>query len=251
MALKRKPFQGVINIIRFNSHFYIVAAAILVVLMLLKNQSPPLIQNWIVIGASILLFVIVASLLVSFYIYDCSDLYELKWLEHSDKNKILTINAGFDETSAIIQSKFPNAHLLVCDFYDPNKHREISIKRARQIYSPLPGTISVTTSLLPFADNSFDASIAILSAHEIRDTNERVLFFKELNRITSPTGQIFVTEHLRDINNFLAYTIGFFHFHARKSWMQTFSRANLTITSEIKTTPFITTFILVNNGTTS
>ncbi len=37
-------------------------------------------------------------------------------------------------------------------------------------------------------------------------------FFNELNRVLKPNGQIVVTEHLRDLNNFLAYNIGFFHF---------------------------------------
>lgn len=120
--------------------------------------------------------------------------------------------------------------MTICDFYHPDRHTEISIKRARQVYPPNPETISVNTDKLSFSENTFDKSFAILSAHEIRNQNERVQFFKELNRVTN--GQIFVTEHLRDFNNFIAYTVGVFHFHSRQSWLQTFIQADLTVTQE-------------------
>lgn len=90
----------------------------------------------------------------------------------------------------------------------------------------------------------------ILSAHEIRNEIERIELFKELNRVIKLNGQIYVTEHLRDFPNFLAYNIGFFHFHTKSSWLKTFNDANLKIRQEIKLTPFISTFILYKNGNT-
>ena len=87
--------------------------------------------------------------------------------------------------------------------------------------------------------------------NEIRQEAERTVFFKELHRILNPQGQIIVTEHLRDLPNFLAYTIGFFHFIAKHSWFKTFENAQLTLQQELKITPFISTFILDTNGTAS
>jgi ubiquinone/menaquinone biosynthesis C-methylase UbiE len=98
---------------------------------------------------------------------------------------------------------------------------------------------------------SFYKIFAILSAHEIRNDEERNSFFKELRRALTATGQIIVTEHLRDTANLLAYNIGFFHFHSKKTWLNTFHSAGLSVASEIKITPFITTFILDKNGTAS
>lgn len=244
----RKPLQGVFNIIRFNWHFYLMALIVLLVFFLIKNQFPKPIQMILTVGIVISFFALLISLTVSFYIYDLSDLYRLKWIENTDNKKILNINAGFDETSEIIFSKFPRTELTICDFYDPAKHTEISIKRARKLFPPKPGTISVTTDQLPFPENSFDQSFAILSVHEIRDDNERIRFFRELNRVTKD--RIFVTEHLRDFNNFMAYTIGAFHFHSPKTWLKTFEEAGLTIKRKIKTTPFVTTFVLEKNGNT-
>lgn len=248
MELKRKPIQGVSNIIRFNWHFYLMAFVVFVVLFLLKNQFSEQVQTLLNVGIAIAILTLTISLLVSFYVYDLSDLYQLKWIKNANNKKLLNINAGFDETTEIIINKFPQTDLTICDFYNPDKHTEVSIKQARQAYPPNPKTISVKTDNLPFSENSFDESFAILSAHEIRNEKERVQFFKELNRITK--GQIFVTEHLRDFNNFMAYTIGFFHFHSRKSWLHTFKQAELTIIREIKITPFITTFVLEQNGNT-
>jgi len=76
-------------------------------------------------------------------------------------------------------------------------------------------------------------------------------FFKEIKRILRPDGKIFVTEHLRDLPNFLAYSIGFFHFHSKKSWLRTFTDAELHVQKQIKQTPFITTFILQKYGASS
>lgn len=250
MELKRKPFQGVYNIIRFNWHFYVLAFLVLLILILTKSLFPPSVQNLIIIGTTVAILTIVISLLVSLYIYDLSDLYQLKWIDNSDNGSIININAGFDETSEIIQKMYPNVELTICDFYNPVNHTEISIKRARQAYPQNPKIISVQTNHLPFANNTFDKSLLILSAHEIRDKTERALFFQEINRITKSSGQILVTEHLRDFNNFLAYTIGFFHFHSRKTWLQTFKKAGLTVTKEIKITPFITAFKLNKDGNT-
>jgi ubiquinone/menaquinone biosynthesis C-methylase UbiE len=248
MELKRKPIQGVSNIIRFNWHFYLMAFVVFVALFLLKNQFSEQVQTLLNVGIAIAILTLTISLLISFYVYDLSDLYQLKWIENANDKKLLNINAGFDETSEIIIKKFPQTDLTICDFYNPDEHTEVSIKRARKAYPPNPKTVPVATDKLPFSENTFDKSFTILSAHEIRNKNERVQFFKELNRVTKE--QVFVTEHLRDFNNFMAYTIGFFHFHSRQSWLQTFNQADLTITREIKTTSFITTFVLEKNGNT-
>ena len=250
MEIKRKPFQGVFNIIRFNWHFYLASGLILGLILLFWEHLPDVLQPlafWFTILAII---TITLSLLISFYIYDLSGLYELKWVPKSENKNILNISAGFDETSELIRNKFPNGRLTISDFYDPKKHTEVSIKRARLAYPPNENTIQVSTTSLPFSNDSFDSVLAILSAHEIRDEKERINFFKELERVTIPKHQIFVTEHLRDFNNFIAYTIGFFHFHSKSTWLRTFKEANLKVIGEVKSTPFITTFILESNGNT-
>ncbi|GAA3521338.1 hypothetical protein GCM10022393_39610 [Aquimarina addita] len=250
----RKPFQGVLNIIRFNWHFYIIAIGIVSVLILIATNSNVLISSTLYVVCTAILVTLFISLVVSWYVYDVSDLYRFDWIENMDTQnpqKIVNINAGLDESSAFLKHKFKQADCTVLDFYDPLKHTEVSIKRARKAYPPYAGTKSIKTTTLPLADNSIDKVFAILSAHEIRNEEERILFFKELNRILKPDGQLVMMEHLRDITNFMAYTIGFLHFHSKSTWMRTFSSANFRVSNEIKITPFISTFILEKNGTTS
>lgn len=244
METTRKPGQGVLNIVRFNWHFYVIAGVILLVTAGLKDYLPAPLRPWALAGLLLAGLTMTVSLMVSWYVYDRSDLYQLRWLAGFQPRSILNINAGFDETSAIIRAKFPKSTLTIADFYNPDQHTEISIKRARRAYPPPSETISVSTQHLPFPDGAFEGVLAILSAHEIREEQERICFFRELRRVTSPDGQIFVTEHLRDWPNFAAYTIGFLHFHSEPTWRRTFAQAGLLVQKTIKNTPFITTFIL-------
>ncbi len=250
----RKPFQGIGNIVRFNWHFYLMSIGFVVLILVLNNY----LNEKYSIYTSIFCFLIVAttliSLLVSYYVYDGSELYKLTWLDEimlTKTDKIVNINAGFDETSILLKDKFPKAELIVFDFYDPKKHTEISIKRARKAYPPYPETQSIITSNIPLSDKGIDTLFVTLSAHEIRNDEERIVFFKELRRVLKQSGQIIVTEHLRDLPNFLAYNIGFFHFYSKSLWMTTFKKSDLEIAQEIKITPFISTFILKKNGAAS
>jgi len=249
----RKPYQGVWNIVRFNWHFYALSACSIVFILLIKRYFNSLntIADILVLLIGWTVFI---SLAVSFYIYDFSDLYKLSWLDKLERKEneiILNVNAGFDETSYLLQKKFGAAELHVADFYDLSKHTEISIRRARKAYPVFPNTQQVSTSHLPMQDGSADKVFAILSAHEIRNAAERIVFFKELHRILKPSGKIIVTEHIRDTCNFLAYNVGFFHFHSKSDWLNTFRSAELKVLKQMKITPFITTFILEKNGTAS
>lgn len=251
METMRKPFQGVVNIVRFNWHFYALTCGFLFILLFAANYCEKPYTNFIYLLSALAVSSMVISLLISFYVYDLSGLYRLNWIEQNGKESIVVnINAGFDETSYLLQNKFNQAKLIALDFYNVEKHTEVSIKRARMAYPPYPNTRQIITSNIKFADNSADKIIVILSAHEIRNADERSVFFKELNRILKPDGQIYVTEHLRDFSNFLAYTIGFFHFYSKATWLKTYQDADLKVAREIKLTPFISTFILNKNGNT-
>jgi Methylase involved in ubiquinone/menaquinone biosynthesis len=249
----RKPFQGLGNIVRFNWHFYVISMLIIAGMLIVRSYiiTFPIFLNLLLF---IIITQIVVSLSISTYIYDFSDLYKFKWLnvlEIKGREKILNINAGFDESSQLLKSKFVKSDLIVADFYDPLKHSEVSIKRAREAYPSSNNTIKVDTKALPFPDNSIDIVFVIFSAHEIRNTEERTAFFKELKRVLKPSGEIIITEHLRDLSNFIAYNIGFLHFYSKSSWLNIFHSSGLKVSKQIKTTPFITTFILEKNGAAS
>ena len=250
----RKPLQGLRNVVRFNWPYYAAAATALLVLGLLAGFSTGVVR-WISVGLIIVsVSVLSISLIVTVYVYDLTGFYKLEWLDDisvPDGARIVNINAGFDETSELISRRFPNAELIVCDFYDSQRHTEPSIARARKAYPPFEGTRPITASSLPFATGSVDAAFAIMSAHEIRDASEREALFAELHRSMDDDGKLVVVEHVRDAANVFAYTFGAWHFHSRPEWLQNFQNAGFAVTKEKKMTPFVSAFFLNKNGASS
>lgn len=247
----RQAYQGVMNIVRFNWHFYLLALVGVGIGLVVAHWLG---GGWWVLGlliAGIVLLTTVVSLVVSWFIYDASGLYTLNWLDtYPAAQKIINIHAGFDETSTLLAARYPQAELRVMDFYDPKLHTEVSIQRARRAYPPYPGTEVVETGALPLVPASVDLIFVLLSAHEIREEKERIHFFQQLKKALKVGGEVVVTEHLRDRANFLAYTFGFLHFYSRASWLNTFRAAGFDAFREQKTTAFLSTFTLVNDGTT-
>ncbi|MFX1704040.1 methyltransferase domain-containing protein [Chitinophaga sp. CC14] len=246
--INRTPFQGIINIIRFNWHFYLLSLLALAAGLLFTQYMMVRLLLW---GATA---AILLSLVISWYIYDRSSLYSLQWLDEitlRTHRRIVNIHAGFDETSRLLAHKFPEAGLQVFDFYNREMHTEVSIERARKRYASYAGTKTISTAAVPLEPASVDVVFLLLAAHEIRDPVERTIFFKELRRCLAADGRIVVLEHLRDTPNFIAYTIGFLHFFSGANWRRTFEGAQLTLEKEKKITPFLSAFILQKNGIAS
>jgi len=154
--IARKSLQGVTNIIRFNWHYYVIAFILITIVLLTSKFLSRSLETTVIIILLFSIAGIIISLVVSWYIYDHSDLYSLKWLDNLDiglNNRLVNINAGFDETSSTLIQKYPGCNLLVFDFYDPVKHTEISIERARKAYPAFPGTKTISTSEFQLQEN--------------------------------------------------------------------------------------------------
>lgn len=246
-AALRGPCQGVFNIIRFNWHFYVVAGISVLLAIIASLYLEKVLSSVAMILASGILVSTGISLLVSYYVYDRSHLYDFTWMGHLDAAHatcVMNVHAGFDETSCIIKEKLPSAELKVFDFYNPAKHTEVSIERARKAYPPFADTVKVSTSTLPVGDKSIDMSFNIFALHEVRNDEERILFLTEQVRCIRDNGRIIVVEHLRDVANFLAYNIGFFHFLSARTWNESFLRSGLRLDHSFRVTPFVHVFIL-------
>ena len=243
---KRRKFQGVLNILSFNRHFYIAGLIILAAIMashLLINW--PDILFWFIIVA--FLYGFMMPLIVSAYVYDFSGYYTLQWLKNQVSGDerielIVNINAGFDETSFIIKNMFPHSDLKVFDFYNPRQHTEPAITRARKVSLVYPNTQQIPSDLVPLKDQTADIVFLLSAAHEIRSNEEKVQFLKECHRICKPGGKVIMVEHLRDFPNFLAFSVGFWHFFSRSVWKNSFKRAGFSSFQETKFTPFMSIF---------
>lgn len=249
----RGRFQGVQNVVRFNWHFYALAAVAVAALVAVAGLTGGTVARLAGVAALGAAATTLVSLAVTWAVYDRSPLYGFGWLgtaRPAPGGTLVNVHAGFDETSVRLAEAFAPETLHVLDFYDPAAHTEVSIERARRAYPPFPGTRHVQTGRLPLPDHSADAVFAVLAAHEIRDPAERVVFFKEVARVLRPSGTAVVTEHLRDVPNFLAYTVGAFHFLPRSAWLETFRGAGLDLAAEVRVTPFVTSFLLTPHGRT-
>ena len=246
MEVKRKKFQGVLNILSFNRHFYIAGFGVLALLLASRLfVTWPDAVFWLVIAA--FLYGFLMPLIVSAYVYDFSGYYDFHWLNdrigNEDGVKRLTnINAGFDDTSFIIKKKFPASDLQVFDFYNAGQHTEPAIKRARKVSLVYPDTRQISTGSIPVEGGTVDVVFLLSAAHEIRSHAEKVRFLKECLRICKPAGQVIMVEHLRDFPNFLAFTVGFTHFFSRAAWKKAFEQAGFSVMQESKFTPFMSVF---------
>lgn len=246
MEIERRKFQGVLNILSFNRHFYVVGLLVLSCVILSKyilNWSETLL--WIIIA--LFSYGLIIPLIVSAYVYDFSKYYQFKWLDKIIKpttkiNTIVNINAGFDETSFLIKDKYPEASLKVFDFYNEQEHTEAAIVRARKVSLEYPNTKVIDSKNIPLDDNSVEVVFLLSAAHEIRKEEEKVLFLKECHRICKPDGKVIMVEHLRDFSNFMAFSIGFTHFFSKNTWNKVFKESGFRTISETKFTPFMSVF---------
>lgn len=244
MVPTRRKFQGVLNILSFNRHFYVFGLLALAALLgsrLFLNWSEA--AFWVVVAAFI--YGLIMPLVVSAYVYDFSGYYDLHWLDpvlDPDPKLIVNINAGFDETSFLIKNKFPQADLRVFDFYNEEQHTEVAIRRARKVSLIYPNTQQISSASIPLPDHSADMVFLLSAAHEIRSNEEKALFLKECHRICKPEGKVIMVEHLRDVPNFLAFSVGFTHFFSRSTWKNAFGLAGFSSFKENKFTPFMSVF---------
>lgn len=241
MVKVRQKFQGVGNIVRFNWHFFLLAFLVVLGLGIVYFFVSGGLKILVLMGILGVIVFTVVPLVVSWYVYDGSDLYDMKWLDKLEifsPEKVVNIHAGFDEISLFLSSKFPEAELAAFDFYNPKKHTEVSIKRARALYPAYKDTISISTETIPLLDNTTDLIIGFLAFHEIRKDKEKQQFFSEIKRVLKSNGLVIIVEHLRDFPNFLAYNLGAFHFFESKVWQDSFQKSGFKIVKKNKTYSF-------------
>lgn len=246
MEIERRKFQGVLNILSFNRHFYVAGLSILSLIIASKYlfQWPDLWHEIVIVA---FLYGLIMPLIISAYVYDFSGYYHFKWLEKlsskdAGNTQIVNINAGFDETSFSIKHHFPQSDLKVFDFYDAERHTEPAIVRARKVSTVYPNTQQIKTNRIPLKDKSVDIIFLLSAAHEIRSHEEKILFLSECHRVCKPDGNVVLVEHLRDVPNFFAFSIGFTHFFSKKTWENAFKSAGFQSFEESKFTPFMSIF---------
>jgi hypothetical protein len=246
----RGKWQGMISIARFNWPYYATAFVVLIaslaLVFLLPGHRMKLVCSIISAAAAYFLFV---SLGVSHFIYDRSDLYRWGWLDRalsgSKMNQAVFCHSGFDEASAQLRQNSDVAQWQILDHFDANQMTEASIRRARAIFPPTPGTRSSRYDAWPVAAQSTDVVFGLLAIHELRSVAERTAWFAEAKRCLRKDGRVVLVEHVRDMANFLAFGPGFVHFHSPASWRRCWEIIGFRSVDEFRVTPFVRIFVLM------
>jgi hypothetical protein len=236
-------------VVSFNRHFFafaLLSCAVGIALIALVDN--PLVRALLGLGVAVASYFMVASVIASYFVYDASDLYKLEWWParclHEPPADGIVVHAGFDPASSQIQAKFPYMRLRILDFFDAGKTTEASIQRAHRLAPPSAAEERIPAETWPVQTASQDVIFALSAAHELRKTEERVAFFREARRVIKNSGKIIVIEQLRDCWNFACFGVAAFHFLSRRTWMQSFAGASLTLKDEFAITPFMRAFVL-------
>jgi hypothetical protein len=121
---------------------------------------------------------------------------------------------------------------------------EASIRRARNLFPPTPGTIAANYDHWPLADGTQNVVFGLLAIHELRTVPERAAWFREAGRCLAANGSIVLVEHVRDLANFAAFGPGFLHFHSVASWRNSWEAAGLIQRDQFRITPVVRVFVL-------
>ncbi len=246
----RGKWQGMINIARFNRPFYVAAIAVVIASLagVFLLPGPGLKQVCCIVLAAAAYFLF-GSLGVSHLIYDRSDLYRWGWLDRalkgSNMRQAIFCHCGFDEASAELRQRFRAVRWQVLDHFDANQMTEASIRRARAVFPPAPGTLPSRYDAWPVAAESTDVVFGLLAIHELRSETERSAWFAESRRCLCQGGRLVLVEHVRDAANFLAFGPGFLHFHSPASWRRCWESAGFRSIDEFRLTPFVRVFVLI------
>ena len=257
-------FDGMLRIVRFNWPSYLVSLVTCAVLSALRRRFSHIrAVRWpATLGIAMSGYWSVASLLVSHYVYDLSELTDWQvWLPGlltRPPQRALNVHVGRDEVGPSLRDVLGGIETTSIDVYDPAAMRSGSIRRARvdadqrharqdgnqHQKAPMGDVQRVDWHALPFADSSYNVELVMFAAHELRDRTARRELFRELRRVLSADGQIVLVEHARDLANLLAFGPGVLHFFPLQEWRSVALDAGLRVTTERKLTPFVTAMVL-------
>jgi SAM-dependent methyltransferase len=232
--------SGVGRVVAFNWPRY--AIGLVVVAVALAVPAPDPLRYPVRFGAWLAAGWIVASLVVTWWVYDRTALYDWAWvtgLLAGPPGHYAVVSAGLDEISPTLRRLFPSSEATLLDLYDPRLTREGSIRRARALVPPPAEARAARPDLLPLPDASIDAVFLVFAAHELRAAGQRQALFAEIARTLRPGGRLLLVEHCRDAANIAAYGPGAWHFYPRTQWLRLARGAGLTPTADQTMTPLV------------
>jgi SAM-dependent methyltransferase len=240
--------HGLRQIVRFNWPFYAAVAALVIpgVLGIPRLPGGATVHTLLYAALALAAFWTMSSLVVSWLVYDRSRLMSGDWIREAlgyRPQEWVNIHTGFDETTLMLRARLGRSHGRVLDIFDAREMPEASRGRARRATTRVDAE-PADFHHLPLPPETMDAAFLLFAAHELRTSEARCAFFREVHRTLAPGAHAIVAEHLRDAANVLAFGPGALHFHSRRAWVRTFTHTGFGIFEEFSITPFVRVFVL-------
>jgi SAM-dependent methyltransferase len=232
--------SGVGRVVAFNWPYYAAGLATAVAGAILPAPEP--VRLVIRCGVALALAWMVTSLVATWWAYDRRPLFGWHWLTGllpDPLYRYAVVSTGLDEISPALARLYPTAEPVLLDLYDPGLTRTGSIRRARALVPPPPGSRPARPGALPVPAGSLDAVFVAFAAHELRSVDQRDALFAELARILRPGGSLVLVEHCRDLPNIAVYGPGAWHFFPRREWLRLGRSAGLWPAGETTMTPLV------------
>jgi SAM-dependent methyltransferase len=226
-------------ILRLNWPMYAKAATLAALALVLSTQFDGVLKLALILTSATAAYWTAASLAASWWIYDRSHIYDLKWLK-SNPGHWLNLHNGLDGIEGVLKARYPACGGDTLDIFDPNEMTEPSIRQARRHLPEHPRT---NWRYLPASNQTYDTVFVVFTAHEFRRAEARERLFIEVQRVLRDTGRVILVEHLRDSSNFAVFGPGAFHFLSRRAWEKATAPAGLVMLDETRITPFVHAFV--------
>ncbi|TMK88356.1 MAG: methyltransferase domain-containing protein [Actinobacteria bacterium] len=234
--------QGLRRIISFNWPKFVAAVAFIIPagLIVRTKGAGSVLGGLALTGAILCTYFVIASLTVSWWVYDRSGLHRWTWLQPLlpvGTTRWALVHAGFDEGGPLLPEVLGSPATVV-DLSPGLRHTSPSLRRARRRH-PASSTVIADGPRLPIADESLDAVLLVFAAHEVRDRSQREALFEQLRRTLRGDGRVILVEHLRDATNIAAFGAGALHFQTRREWRRVAKLAGFAAVREIRETRFV------------
>lgn len=239
-----------LKILRFNWPKYVLGVVLsLVCLVSASGQESGFGELALYVIATVTLFVMIASLLASWYVYDHCDVESFDWLGNfidGDPQSIVSVHVGYDDAERGLRMVFSEARVTSSLFRVTHTPwwRGRSLVRAVATAGPHHEAQETISSLTERGER-FDLVVLGFSAHEARDRGDRHLLLERSMALLSTGGTILLIEHLLDGPNLVAYGPGALHFQTKGSWLSDIESAGLESTRTQRICGLVTVFQLV------
>jgi len=150
-------------ILRWNWPMYLKAFLLVTIGLVVCTQFDGLIRWAILCAVASTIFWSASSLAASWWIYDRSHIFDLKWMQGSPGHW-LNLHNGLDEIDGVLKARYPSCTGDTLDIFDPNEMTEPSVHESRRgMHSKAD---QANWRYLPSSNQAYDTVFIVFTAHE-------------------------------------------------------------------------------------